>query len=61
MYCKWARKMLRRNIVCGSDCPILTRCPMIILEDANAEAVERATEALIEICQEYKGGLGNES
>ncbi len=51
--CKLAKKILHRDIVCGKDCPLIKDCPRIILEDANDEAIERATDAMIKNLQEY--------
>lgn len=46
MYCKDALKLLKKKVVCGKDCPILTSCPRLILEDATDIAIEKAIEAM---------------
>lgn len=55
-YCKIARKILKRNIVCGADCPLLKDCPRIIMEDASDEAIEKAIDSMISNLQEYWEG-----
>lgn len=52
-YCKLAQKVLKRDIICGKDCPLLENCPRLILENASDEAIEKATNALLESLKEY--------
>ena len=53
-YCKDALNLLGRKVICGKDCPILSNCPRLILEDANDEAIEKAIKAMIEAINEKK-------
>ncbi len=47
-YCKVAKAILKRNLVCGADCPLLKNCPCIIMEDAVDKAIEESLKAMIE-------------
>ena len=51
-YCKDARKLLRKKVVCGKDCPIFSKCPRLILEDATDTAIEKAIKRMIEVVNE---------
>lgn len=53
-YCKDALKLLGIKVECGSDCPILTKCPRAILEDAVDEAINKAMEAMMEVMHENR-------
>lgn len=51
-YCKDALKLLGLKVICGKDCPIVRKCPRLILEDATDAAIDKAMEAMIKL----KGG-----
>ncbi len=51
-YCEDAQKLLKINVVCGGGCPIVKRCPRLILEDITDEAVERLIKILLETMSE---------
>ena len=51
-YCKDALKLLKRKVVCGKDCPILSNCPRLIMEDATDQAIEQAIKAMMEVISE---------
>lgn len=53
-YCKLAKRKYKRNIVCGSKCPDIGNCAMLILEDAIDEAIPRALDALGKNNEEVK-------
>jgi len=48
-YCKYAFALKGIKVVCGKKCPLFSKCPRLILEDAMDVGVEKATKALIEI------------
>ncbi len=52
-YCKLAKKILKRDIICGQECPLLEDCPRLIMEDATDEAVNKAVDAMIKSLQKY--------
>ena len=49
LYCKDAHKLLGVKVVCGKDCPILNKCPRLILEDATDIAIEKAIKAMVKM------------
>ena len=51
-YCKDALKLLGRKVICGKGCPLLDRCPRLIMEDATDIAIEKAMIAMMEIVSE---------
>ena len=51
-YCKDALKLLKKKVICGKDCPILERCPRLIMEDATDLAIEKAIKAMLETINE---------
>ena len=48
-YCKDALKLLNKKIICGKNCPILDRCPRLIMEDATDKAIEEAIKRMMEV------------
>lgn len=48
-YCKDAFTLKGIKVVCGKKCPLLSKCPRLILEDALDIGLEKATNALINI------------
>ena len=53
-HCKDAKKLLKKNIVCGKDCPIFKKCPRLIMEDATDRAIEQAIKRMIEVVNENR-------
>ena len=47
-YCQDAKKMLGIKVICGQECPLIDKCPRLILEDLTEEAIEKAIEAMVE-------------
>ncbi len=56
-YCKDAKKLLQKKVVCGKDCPIFEKCPRLIMEDATDEAIDKAIKAMFEVIDEVQNGL----
>jgi hypothetical protein len=48
-YCKDALQLLGIKTVCGADCPLLKKCPRLILEDATDAAITEAMQTMIQI------------
>ena len=53
-YCKDAKKLLGIDVVCGKDCPIIRKCPRLIMEDATDKAISKAIETLIKVMKSEK-------
>ncbi len=49
IYCKDAEQLLGIQVMCGGECPLVTKCPRLILEDAMDEAVRQAVNALLAV------------
>lgn len=53
LYCKLARKLLKKEVVCGMDCPIYgvagEKCPKLIMEDASDIFIEKAIKAMMRV------------
>lgn len=49
MFCKDAKRWLKIEVICGKDCPIVKKCPRLIMEDANDKAIEQAMLAMKEV------------
>ena len=47
-YCPDALWLLGKRVICGKNCPLLTRCPRIILEEATDAGIEKAIRAIKE-------------
>lgn len=48
-YCKDALKLLRIKVICGKDCPLVGKCPRMILEEAVDVGIDRAVNAMVKI------------
>lgn len=54
-FCGLAKKIIKEDIICSGDCPLIEKCPRLIMEDAIDKAVESAVTAMIGLIKEYRG------
>jgi len=48
-YCEVAFELEGVKVVCGSKCPLISNCPVLILEDAADTGINKAIKALMKI------------
>jgi len=53
-YCKDAQEYLGINVICGEACPLLLRCPRLIMEDATDQGVSKAILAMKELYEKSR-------
>ena len=53
-YCKDALKWIKKEVVCGIDCPLYDKdCPRLIKEDRDEKTTEKMLEAMFKIVTLY--------
>ncbi len=52
--CPDARKLLKVEVTCGKDCPMFSKCPRLILEDATDKAIGVAMKMIVRMINAKK-------